>query len=176
MIEAALLERIWGRYGLAEQYREQEPALLWAQIGGPKIAKMTEPLYVQNGVLFVAVPSHVIQHEFTLMREEFRRKLNTALGAEHLREVRFQVKVPPKPKASPIPSLAQIPLTPQEEREIEELASVIEDAPLRQTLAQLMKTAKRIERARRELGWQPCPRCGTLCAERFCPLCAQETL
>lgn len=172
MIEAALIEKIFRRYGLAEQYRAQEPALLWPKVVGARLAQMTEPLYVQKNVLFVAVVNHVFQHEFTLMREEFRRKLNKVLGAERVREVRFVVKS--KPQAEPSCSRSRV--TPQEEREIEQLLAGIEDAELHRVLRELMKTAKQRERARCEGGWMPCPRCRVLCAGNFCPLCAEEIL
>ncbi|MCI2430157.1 DUF721 domain-containing protein [Candidatus Acetothermia bacterium] len=174
MIEAILMEKLFRRHGLGEEYRAQEPALHWPKVVGARMAKITEPLYVQNGVLFVAVTSHVFQHEFTLMRAEFRKKLNEHFGEERVREVRFVVES--KPKGEPPFSLARVPLLPQEEREIEQLATEIESAELREDLKRLMSTAKRIERARREWGWKPCPRCSTLCESEFCPLCAEDTL
>ncbi len=172
MIEAALFQKIFRRYGLAEQYRAQEPALLWPKVVGARNAQLTEPLYVQKDVLFVAVFNHVFQHEFTLLREEFRRKLNEALGEERVREVRFVVRS--KPPAEP--SLSRVPLTPQEEREIQQFVAGIENAELHRALRELMKTAKQRERARREWGWTPCPRCRVLCEGNFCPLCAKEIL
>lgn len=172
MIETALIEKIFRRHGLGEAYRAQEPALVWPKVVGARIAAITEPLYVQNGVLVVAVPSHVFQHEFHLLRAEFRKKLNEHFGEERVRDVRFVVES--KPKGEPPFSLSQIPLLPQEEREIEQLAAEIESAELREDLKRLMRIAKRLERARRERGWRPCPRCHALCEHDFCPLCAKE--
>jgi hypothetical protein len=169
MIDAAVIEKVFRKYGLFEQYREQEPALLWERAVGEKIARLAKPIWVQHDVLFVAVPNHIVQHEFTVMREEFRKKLNAVLGAERVKEIRFRVENSPKTR----PVLALAPLTPEEEREIEALAADVPDAPLRATLIQLMKKAKQIERARQKLGWQPCPRCGVPCEEHFCPLCGQ---
>ncbi|MCS6903117.1 MAG: DUF721 domain-containing protein [Candidatus Bipolaricaulota bacterium] len=174
MIEATLIEKIFRRHGLGEAYRHQEPALVWPKVVGARIAQITEPLYVQNGVLVVAVTSHVFQHEFHLMRGEFRKKLNEHFGEERVRDVRFVVES--KPKGEPPFSLAQIALLPQEEREIEQLVSQIESTELREALRRLMSTAQRIERARRERGWRPCPRCQTLCERDFCALCAKEIL
>ncbi|MCS6936033.1 MAG: DciA family protein [Candidatus Bipolaricaulota bacterium] len=172
MIEASLIEKIFRRHGLGEAYRHQEPALVWPQVVGAHIARLTKPLYVQNGVLVVAVTSHVFQHEFHLMRAEFRKKLNEHFGEERVRDVRFVVESPPK--GEPPFSLEQIALTPHEEREIEQLVGQVESAELREDLKRLMSTAKRIERARRQRGWRPCPRCHTLCERDFCPLCAKE--
>jgi hypothetical protein len=169
MIEAALIEKVLRRYGLLEQYREQEPALLWERVVGEKIARLAQPIWVQKDVLFVAVPNHIVQHEFTVMREEFKKKLNTVLGAERVKEIRFRVENFPKPHS--VLALDHIELTPDEEREIEQLADEISDHALRATLMRLMKTAKRLERARQQLGWKPCPRCQMPCEENFCPLC-----
>lgn len=172
MIDASVIEKVLRAYGLLEQYREQEPALVWERVVGEKIARLAQPIWVHKGVLFVAVPNHIVQHEFTLMREEFRRKLNAALGSERVKEIRFRVENFPKPRA--LLSLDALELTPDEEREIEQLAAAVPDVPLRATLIQLMKKVKKIERARQKLGWQPCPRCGVLCEEHFCPLCGQS--
>ncbi len=172
MIEATLIEKVLRRYGLLEQYQEQEPALLWERVVGEKIARWTRPIWVHKGVLFVAVPNHIMQHEFTAMREEFKKKLNVAFGAERVKEIRFRVESFPKPHA--VLSLEQITLTPDEEREIAQLADEIPDQALRATLVRLMKTAKRLERARQKLGWKPCPRCQMLCEGNFCPACVQS--
>lgn len=171
MIEATLIEKVLRRYGLLEQYREQEPALLWERVVGEKIARLARPIWVHKGVLFVAVPNHIVQHEFTVMREEFRKKLNAALGPERVKEIRFRVENFPKPRA--VLALDQIELTSDEEREIEQRADDIPDQALRATLVRLMKTAKRLERARQKLGWKPCPRCQMLCEENFCPVCVK---
>lgn len=174
MIEPALLEKVLRKYGLLDQYREQEPALIWDRVVGEKITQLARPIWVREGVLFVAVPNHVVQHEFSLMREEFRKKLNTVLGAERVKEIRFRVENFPKPCS--VLSLDAVELSLEEEREIEQLAADVPDAALRLLLVQLMKKAKKIERARRELGWKPCPRCGLLCEENFCPLCSSAPL
>ncbi len=171
MIETALIEKILGKYGLLEQYREQEPALLWERVVGDKIARLARPIWVHKGVLFVAVPNHIVQHEFTAMREQFKKKLNTELGAERVKEIRFRVEN--FPKSRPALTLDQIELTPDEERQIEQLADEIFDQALRATVVRLMKTAKRLERARQQLGWKPCPRCQMLCEGDFCPSCVQ---
>lgn len=169
MIEVTLIEKVLRKYGLLEQYREQEPALLWERAVGEKIARLAQPIWVHKDVLFVAVPNHIVQHEFTMMRDEFKKKLNSVLGTERVKEIRFKVENFPRPRS--VLSLDQIELTSDEEREIEQLADEIADHALRATVVRLMKTAKRLERARQKLGWKPCPRCQMLCEENFCPVC-----
>ncbi len=172
MIELALLEKVLRKYGLLEGYREQEPALLWDRVVGERVSRLARPIWVQEGMLFVAVPNHVVQHEFSLMREEFRKKLNSALGAERVKEIRFRVESFPKLRSAL--SLDAIELSPEEEHEIEQLAADIPDPILRSTVIQLMQKAKKIEKARQKLGWKPCSRCGMLCEEHFCPECVQS--
>jgi predicted nucleic acid-binding Zn ribbon protein len=113
MIESALIEKVLRKHGLLEIYREQEPALLWEKIVGPWVARFAQPIWVHQGVLFVAVPNHIVQHEFSLLREEFKKKLNEALGGERVREIRFRVES--FPKTSSVLSIDQIELTPAEE-------------------------------------------------------------
>lgn len=172
MIEATLIERVLRKYGLLEGYREQEPALMWDRVVGERISRLARPIWVHEGVLFVAVPNHIVQHEFSLMREEFRRKLNSALGAERVKEIRFRVESFPKPRS--VLSLEAIELSPEEEHEIEQLVAELADPTLRAAVKQLMRKAKMIEKARRKLGWKPCPQCGLLCEENFCPICGKS--
>lgn len=172
MIEPTLLEKVLRKYGLFEKYREQEPALLWDRVVGERVSRLARPIWVQEGVLFVAVPSHVVQHEFSLMREEFRKRLNNALGAERVKEIRFRVESFPKPRSAL--ALDAIELGPEEERTIEQVVQDLSDPGLRSVVTQLMRKAKKMEKARQQLGWKPCPRCGLLCEEHFCPLCAQS--
>ncbi len=174
MIESSSIEKIFRKHGLAEQYREQEPALLWERVVGARIARMTQPIWVHDGVLLVAVPNHIVQHEFSLIREEFKKKLNTVLRAERVKEIRFRVESFPRPRQ--LVQLAQIDLTPTEEQEIEQLVSTVEEDKLRTSLAHFMQTVKRLEKARQKLGWKPCPQCGALCERDFCPLCTKESL
>lgn len=172
MIESALLEKVLAKYGLLEQYREQEPALIWDRLMGERVSRLARPIWVHEGVLFVAVPNHVVQHEFSLMREEFRKRLNSALGAERVKEIRFRVESFPKPRSAL--SLDAIELSPEEERAIEQVVQDISDPGLRSVMTQLMRKAKKMEKARQKLGWKPCPRCGLLCEENFCPECMQS--
>lgn len=174
MIESSSIEKIFRKHGLAEQYREQEPALLWERVVGARIARMTQAIWVHDGVLLVAVPNHIVQHEFSLMREEFKKKLNTVLRAERVKEIRFRVESFPRPRQ--LVQLAQIDLTPTEEQEIEQLVSTVGEDKLRTSLARFMQTVKRLEKARQKLGWKPCPQCGVLCEQDCCPLCTEEPL
>lgn len=62
----------------------------WAEVVGEQIARVTEPQRIENGVLFVSVKTAPWRTELSLQRIEIMRKLNAAVGAEVVRDIRFR--------------------------------------------------------------------------------------
>ncbi len=176
MIKLSELHKIFSRHGLGAEFYEQEPALIWSQVVGPHIARMTRAIWVKEGVLHVEVFNHAFQHELTLMQEQYKRKLNQTMGEEKVKEIRFRVG--PKPQAEPKSiQWQEISLTPQEQKEIDRAVSTVESEELKKSLAGWMASLKKIEKARKQLGWKPCAECGVLhdeIHEKYCLICRLE--
>jgi len=176
MIHLSELHKIFFRHGLSEEFHEQEPALIWANIVGPHIARMTRPIWVKEGILHVEVFNHAFQHELTLMQEQYKRKLNQTLGEERVKEIRFRVGQKPQAEAKRV-KWEEIVLTPEEQKEIETAVAEVNSEELKKSLAGWMASLKKIEKARKQLGWKPCAKCGTLhddASEKICPICRFE--
>jgi hypothetical protein len=161
----SLLRRIFTAHGLAEEFREQEPLFLWEKAVGEQVARLAKPLRVREGTIFVEVESHVLAQELNMLKEEYIRKINDLLGEERVRDIRFRVGGPLRERvgatqASPL--LEEVPLSAEEQEEIEHLVSDVEDKRLREALRAFFITERRIERVREERGFTRCPRCGVL--------------
>lgn len=172
-----LLRQIFTRHGLAEEFQEQEPLFLWEEAVGERIARLASPLRVREGILFVEVKSHVLAQELSLLKEDYIRKLNRLLGEERVRDIRFRVGgLPQTPAEKPV-RLEEVPLSPKEQEEIEELVSDLEETRLREALRAFLITERRIEKLRLERGFKRCTRCGGLYKDggELCLYCRLES-
>ena len=80
---------------LRQLARELAPATLlahvqgvWERAAGPQVAAAARPTAEHDGVLTVTCEAAVWAHELDLMAGELIPRLNAALGAESIRELR----------------------------------------------------------------------------------------
>lgn len=161
------LAQVFIRNGLGEEFREQEPLFHWAQVVGPRIARLTEPLQVRGGVLYVRVGHPVFAQELTQLRQEYLRRLNARLGEERLKEIRFKVGELPLPNApaskadpDPTPRPEDVELSAQQRARLEEAVRPLEEGPLKQALRRFFETLQRAQNVKRLRGLRPCSLCG----------------
>jgi rubrerythrin len=158
----SILRRIFTAHGLGEEFHEQEPLFLWEEAVGERIARLTTPLRVREGIIFVEVSSHVLAQELSMLKEEYIRKINELLGEERVRDIRFRVGQALRQREEEAIKLEEVPLSAAEQEEIAHLVSDVEDERLREALRAFFITERRIERLREERGFARCPRCGVL--------------
>lgn len=160
MMDHETLEDLFERHGLLDEYKEQKPVFVWRQIVGPVIERLTDPLWVMNGVLYVEAATHVVAHELSLMKTDFIKRINEALGEPCINDIKFKVRDQAREEKND----SQIDLTEvlllDDEREQIKKTIAIEDAQLREALERLLSMLKKLEKARQRLGWKPCSRCG----------------
>jgi len=172
-----VLRRIFTAHGLAGEFHEQEPLFLWEEAVGEQIARLTTPLRVREGIIFVEVQNHVLAQELNMLKEEYIKKLNELLGEERVRDIRFRIgRGGVLREQEEEVRLEEVPLSAAEQEEIEHLVSDVEDERLREALRAFFITERRIEHLREERGFKRCPRCGVLhCGDgELCPYCQLE--
>jgi predicted nucleic acid-binding Zn ribbon protein len=81
---AALVDGLAPASGLAALQR------IWPAVAGELVAAQAHPSAERDGVVTVTCSSSVWAHELTLMGPDLANRLNTALGAENVRELRFR--------------------------------------------------------------------------------------
>jgi len=64
---------------------------LWPQVAGPEISRHTVGMGLRDGELQVHVDSHAWATQLSLLAEDLRDRLNSALGEDAVREIRFTV-------------------------------------------------------------------------------------
>ncbi|HUG42555.1 MAG TPA: DUF721 domain-containing protein [Longimicrobiales bacterium] len=77
------------RSGLGDRLQEASAVEDWPGKVGSRIAAVTEPLHVNNGVLFVGVRSSAWLMELRMMEAEVRGRLNEGRDKGRIRKIRF---------------------------------------------------------------------------------------
>ncbi|HUE76821.1 MAG TPA: DUF721 domain-containing protein [Longimicrobiales bacterium] len=75
--------------GLGDRIEEASAVEEWEEKVGARIAAVTEPLHVNNGVLFVGVRSSAWLMELRMLEVDVRRRLNEGREKGRIRRVRF---------------------------------------------------------------------------------------
>lgn len=160
MIGLETIRAIFERNGLGEEFREQEPLLFWSRVAGESLARLTDPMRVSQGVLYIEVSNHVIAQELSLMKEAYVKKLNEQLGEARVQDIRFRVKS--TSSARPAPTLDEngIQLSLLEREEMERILDELKDPQLRAAFAGLMNALAVADRTRQAQGGHRCAVCG----------------
>ncbi|HEY6951512.1 MAG TPA: DUF721 domain-containing protein [Bacteroidota bacterium] len=88
-IRSSIQELIDG-LGIKKKLAEYDAVLLWESLVGEHVARAATATKIVNGVLFVKVTSSTWRNELSLRKKEIITTLNTALGDEVVKDMRFQ--------------------------------------------------------------------------------------
>ena len=81
---------LFGGLGIKKTLREYTVITSWGELVGERIAKVTQAQRVENGTLFVTVANAPWRAELTMRRFEIVEKINTAIGKQIIKEIRFR--------------------------------------------------------------------------------------
>jgi predicted nucleic acid-binding Zn ribbon protein len=84
------IDELISNLGIEKKLQEYDAVLYWESVVGEKIAKTTRAMRILKGVLFVQVKTSVWRNELTLRKKEILNKLNNAIGADVVRDIKFQ--------------------------------------------------------------------------------------
>ena len=140
--------------GLKDQALKLEIASSYIDAVGQMIAKRSEPLSFSRGVLVIKSSSPAWQNELTFLKGDIIRQINAAIGTDAVKEIkvvagnRGAYAPPPPAPEDPRGDWVQEAPTESDVREVEAVASDIEDPYIRQRFEAVMKLAKRADRHR----------------------------
>ena len=77
------------KHGLKKGVNQNTAIVLWNEIVGEKISKNTEAISVEHGILTVTVSNPTWRQELVFKQQEIIKQLNTKLGQNTIKEVRF---------------------------------------------------------------------------------------
>jgi predicted nucleic acid-binding Zn ribbon protein len=85
----AAIQDLLENLGIGRKIRDYDAVLRWNEIVGDQIARVTEAVKIEKGVLVVRVQNSPWRNELTLMKSDVIGKLNGALGEDVVKEIRF---------------------------------------------------------------------------------------
>ena len=74
---------------LEKQLLERHVVEKWESVIGPQLVRFTTRPEMKNGVFFVHISSAPLRQEFFIGRKEIIRRLNDAVGATVVKDIRF---------------------------------------------------------------------------------------
>ena len=77
------------KHGLKKGVNQNTAIVLWNEVVGEKISKNTEAISVEHGILPVTVSNPTWRQELVFKQQEIINQLNTKLGQNTIKEVRF---------------------------------------------------------------------------------------
>lgn len=157
----------WASLRFGSGWEEQEAVLHWRRIVGENLARLARPLYVEDGVLHLAVASPVVANELRLWKRELLQKLDQHAPKSQVRDLRFHL--------APLAESAAPPIAPgpAEWNRAEEAIPTALPQELRTRLVRLLAWALAQEAGILRGGGRRCSACGVafLAEGDLCPLC-----
>ncbi len=86
----AVLKEVIERLGLKSRIEAAQVVETWAALAGPQINRVTDMVWVRDGTLYVKLTSAAWRHTLHLQREQWRLRLNEALGKPLIQEIVFR--------------------------------------------------------------------------------------
>lgn len=84
-----VLRKILREYGLEKKLNETEIVLRWSETVGKKISRVTEPIDIRDGKLFVRVSSATWRSELVLLKPHICNKINGLAGKKIITDIVF---------------------------------------------------------------------------------------
>ena len=152
------IRRIFERQGLGKEFIEQEPLLLWPRVAGEKLSRLTQPLRVRQGVLYVEAANHVVAQQLSLMKDAYLNRLNAFVSEGRVVDLRFRVGDSSRPSRAEVPEVEQLSLL--EREKLSHLLDEAKDPDLRKAFESVILALARWDRERAVRGCARCAICG----------------
>ena len=83
------LDELVNGLGIKKKLKEYDAIIYWDSIVGQQIAKISSVTRIAQGVLFVHVKTSTWRNELTLRKKEIIDKLNTVVGLNAVKDIKF---------------------------------------------------------------------------------------
>ena len=162
------VEEVLRRYNLHQEYSCQRVLVLWDTVVGEQTARVSRADRFANGTLWVSTSSSTVAHELSFFASRYVDRLNSLLGTQTVRNLRFV----PGHFDRPTP-IKRPPVSVDDREEAQRQFSAVADPTLRRLFERLYLTSRQREAALLAAGGRRCPRCGVVFVgeEGSCPGC-----
>jgi len=87
---SSAIDDLTNRLGYRETIKAQMAIIVWEEVVGEKIVKVTSPVSIKKGILKVKVKNPAWRNELSYCKDEIRMKLNKAVGEPVVADIRFE--------------------------------------------------------------------------------------
>lgn len=84
-----VLQQFLRQEGLETPLLQMRVVDAWDQVVGPTVSRYTTNKYIQNQTLFVKIANPALRQDLSMMRTQLTRRLNEAVGASVISDVRI---------------------------------------------------------------------------------------
>jgi len=84
------IERLLKAYGLEEGYYAAAIVTHWEKLMGPAIARRTQSIKIQKGVLIVKIESAALRQELSYSKDKIMTTINKELGLRIIKSVELR--------------------------------------------------------------------------------------
>ena len=129
------------RRGYGKKISEAMIFLDYPELVGEQIAKVTRPLHLKDGIMFIGVESPVWSHHLHFFKPEIMKKLNSQFDRKLVKDIKFQIRTLDKDDGNyikPINSSDNVQIPENNLDWICRTCHEIEDEQLRAKFKQLM--------------------------------------
>lgn len=174
---ARVLEDTLRRLDLTDAALEAKAILLWSEVVGPQLAKVSEPKTFSNGTLVITVRSSAWNQELTFQKSSILQRYRERLGKFFVRDLRFVVGTvgATSPQAAHTPPEEEVRRIRLPREEVEEIAraSACDDPELGQAIRRALTREAQLRHWRLEHGARECTQCGAAhrTPHAICPAC-----
>lgn len=140
------------RMGLNRRMNEQRVFDRWKEAVGEGVAKRTEPIRIENQVLYLKVTNSVWMQQLQFMKELILKKLHEKAGIDFLQDLRFfigEVEDPEKGEKKQNTKGDVPPLSESDLKKIDREVSAVQDPEMKTILSGLYSRALAVERNRK---------------------------
>lgn len=82
-----VLQSWFDNHEIAADFNERDIILVWEELTGELIKKLTRKIYVNDKVLFVEVSSPALKQELMMIRNDLKKRLNDKFGKPTLKSI-----------------------------------------------------------------------------------------
>lgn len=84
------IEKLLKAYGLEEGYYAAAVVTHWENLMGPAVARRTQSIKIQNGVLIVKIESASLRQELSYGKDKIVQQINQKLGVRIIKSVELR--------------------------------------------------------------------------------------
>lgn len=141
----AVIDKAVAELGLGEAVAKGAALVLWPEVVGEAVSRVTHPQTVRGRTLVVAVADSAWLHQLRYMEETMVERLNAAIGRPAIEGIYLQVGTIPAAPAQEEPPERPARLDAEEATDLEAALAGLEDADLRSTFRRVLAASRYIE-------------------------------